>query len=40
MKTSRWLLVAAALLLAAGLALYHLGTQTNLGLQSADPTLW
>ncbi|HJZ66835.1 MAG TPA: hypothetical protein VKF81_01735 [Blastocatellia bacterium] len=40
MKTSRRLLIAAFVLLTAGLALYHLGSQINLAIKSADPTLW
>lgn len=40
MKPSRLLLIVAFALLTAGLALYRLGSQINLGLQSADSTLW
>jgi len=40
MKPSRLLLIVAFALLTAGLALYRLGSQINLGLRSADPSLW
>ena len=39
-RPSRALLIAAVLLLTAGLALYHLGSQTNVAAESADPILW
>jgi hypothetical protein len=39
-KSSRWLLITAFLLLAAGLGFYHLGSQINLAAESGDPTLW
>jgi len=40
MNPSRLLLIVAFALLTAGLALYRLGSQINLGLQGADSTLW
>ena len=36
----RLLLIAAFGLLAIGLALYHLGSEINLAVESADPALW
>ncbi len=40
MKPSRLLLIVAFALLTAGLALYRLGSQINLGLEGTDSTLW
>jgi hypothetical protein len=34
------LVISAVMLLVAGSALYHLGSQINVDVQNADPTLW
>jgi hypothetical protein len=39
-KAPRVLLIVAFLLLIAGLALYHLGSQINLGVENGDEMLW
>ena len=39
-KALRVLVISAVMLLLAGSSLYHLGSQINLDVQNADPTLW
>jgi len=39
-KALRVLVISAVMLLLAGSALYHLGSQINVDVQNSDPTLW
>lgn len=39
-KALRVLVISAVMLLLGGSALYHLGSQINVDVQNADPTLW
>jgi len=39
-KALRVLVISALMLLVAGSALYYLGSQINVDVQNADPTLW
>ena len=39
-KALRVLVISAVMLLLAGSSLYHLGSQINVDVRNADPTLW